>query len=230
MRVPIGRSRRAKRSAAPDARPTTSSPEIRSLDELHAYWREPDELNRPERYLEHVARSRFLVRLVAPHVPRDARVLEIGCNAGRNLAHLLEAGYEDLTGIEISADALALLRRTYPELAERGHLINASAETAMPRFGDRTFDLVFTMAVLEHIHPSSEWVFAEIARVTDSVLVTIEDEQNTSWRHIPRDYGRIFEALGMRQVEEHELSPEHGFSRKFRARVFRRNEEPRPSA
>jgi hypothetical protein len=39
------------------------------------------------------------------------------------------------------------------------------AETVLPTYAPRSVDLVFTMAVLEHIHPASRTVFAEIARV-----------------------------------------------------------------
>ena len=35
-------------------------------------------------------------------------------------------------------------------------------------------DLVFTMAVLEHIHSDSEWVFSEMARKAKRFLITIE--------------------------------------------------------
>ena len=41
-------------------------------------------------------------------------------------------------------------------------------------------DLVFTMAVLEHIHLDSEWVFSEMARIAKKYLITIEDEKNSS--------------------------------------------------
>jgi hypothetical protein len=53
-------------------------------------------------------------------------------------------------------------------------------EDVVKSFGDRTFDLVFTMAVLEHIHTTSEWVFEEIVRITNRYVVTIEDERGTA--------------------------------------------------
>src|SRR5690242_13994378 len=37
-------------------------------DELHAFWRDPDTPNRPEEYVTHDGRSRFLVAFVQPHL------------------------------------------------------------------------------------------------------------------------------------------------------------------
>ena len=62
-------------------------------------------------------------------------------------------------------------------------------------------DCIFTMAVLVHIHPSSEWMFSEIAKRAKTLIV-IEAEKDATWRHFARDYKKIFEGLGMRQLEE----------------------------
>jgi SAM-dependent methyltransferase len=166
------------------------------------------------------------VDLVQPRLRPDWTVLEIGCNVGRNLSFLLDAGLRQLTGIEINGEALALLRSTYPELGSTAKLINAPVEDAIGHMAARSFDLVYTMAVLEHIHPDSEWVFAEMARITRSLLVTIEDERGVSVRHTPRDYRHVFEALGMHQILEREVSEAEGLSPGFVARVFEPAEEP----
>jgi SAM-dependent methyltransferase len=211
-----------RRSSTTTPTPVASKPAtpVRPKDELHAYWRGPDEANRPERYLEHVARSAFLVRFVEPHLAVEPTILEIGCNVGRNLAHLFEAGHRRLTGIEINDEALAMLRTTYPEMAAAATLINAPVEDVIRDFPDASMDLVFTMAVLEHIHPDSEWIFDEIVRITRGVVVTIEDEKGESWRHTPRDYEAVFEARGLRQISHERPGREHGFGPAFMARAF----------
>jgi len=63
------------------------------------------------------------------------------------------------------------------------------------------FDMIFTMALLQCLHPSSEWVFKEITDRT-TFLITIEDELEHSfaWRHFPRNYKKVFERLGMKQI------------------------------
>jgi SAM-dependent methyltransferase len=190
-------------------------------DVLHAYWREPwDGRNGPQTYTDPGAneRSRFLVGLLGSHVPTTASVLEIGCNAGRNLKHLHDAGYEHLSGLDIAADAVALMRETYPDLAAVPVTV-APMEDALRDMDDDAFGAVFTMAVLEHVHPDSAWVFEEMARIAGTV-VTVEDEQLQSWRHFPRNYRTIFEALGLTQTEAVDCRKVKGLGRRFVARVF----------
>ncbi len=195
-----------------------------SREEVQRYWRAPpDQGNLPRSYLGGAARSAWLVELVRQRLaadPQRAKVLEIGCNAGRNLNHLLAAGYRDLTGIEISENAVKLLRRAFPDLAAVARIHVAPVEEKIRTFADGEFDLVFTMAVLEHIHEDSAWIFAEMARVTKSLLITIEDEREFSERHFPRNYERVFSRLGLRQVASLRCDRIEGLGPGFYGRVF----------
>ena len=196
----------------------------KSLQKTHAYWRNPrDGANLPANYLRRDDRSRFLLDLVNRYVKPDARLLEIGCNVGRNLNCLYVNGLKNLTGVEINGEALDLLATTFPAMVHEISLVRGPIEKLIPKFRPGEFDLTFTMAVLEHIHVESEWIFAEITRITRECLITIEDERGRSWRHFPRNYCRVFENLGMKQVEEIRFG-EDGldvFSADFHARVFR---------
>ncbi len=167
-------------------------------DEAHRIWREVA----PEDYLHaDPSRSHFLVDLVRKYAEPDAKILEIGCNVGRNLAHLAGAGFRNLEGVEISERAVRLLREAYPELALITKVHNAPIEKVISKFRDGEFDLVFTMAVLEHIHEKSTWVFPEMSRITEKFLITIEDEYRRTPVIFPRNYREIFEAYGMTQLE-----------------------------
>ena len=215
--APVGRP---KPGAAGAGRPAPA-PQVLSRDELHAFWRSPDEVNEPEHYAAAPAeRSEFLVALLNRHCVPDDRVLEIGTNVGRNLEHLRLAGYGRLEGIEISEDAVRSMRATYPELASTATIHNAPVEDVVRGLPDATFGAVFAMAVLEHLHPDSDWVFAEMARISRGVVVTIEDEVGRSRHHVPRDYGAVFGGLGMQQVEDIDASGIGGLVPGFRARVF----------
>jgi SAM-dependent methyltransferase len=198
---------------------------LKTREELHAYWQDPDEGNRPEAYLEPgdpTRRSEFLVRLFRQYVSPEWRILEIGCNAGRNLHFLDQAGYHNLAGIEISSQAVRMLRETFPEMARRIAVHQGAVEAVIRELDAAAFDVVFALAVLEHIHPESEWTFAEMARIAGRLLVTIEDEHGRSWRHVPRSYDRVFEPLGMKQVCVEQNGPEQGLSRAFVTRVFQK--------
>jgi pseudaminic acid biosynthesis-associated methylase len=80
-------------------------------------------------------------------VPKQARILEVGCNMGTQLLLLEEMGYTQLYGIEIQSYALELAQRLLPEAELR-----QSSAFSIP-FPDQHFDLVFTSGVLIHISP-----------------------------------------------------------------------------
>jgi SAM-dependent methyltransferase len=215
---------RAEQATARAMPSLSESATPRSRAELHDYWREPDAANRAEGYANPIERSEFLLDLLEPFVSRDEPILEIGPNVGRNLEHLRRAGFKHLAGIEISAKALEAMHAVYPDLVPVVKIYNAPVEDVIRDIPDLSYGAVFTMAVLEHIHPDSDWIFAEMVRVCRGVIVTIEDEESQTWRHVPRDYRSIFEGLGMIQVREADPSAIGGFGKKFRARVLRRTD------
>ena len=201
----------------------------RSRDEIHEYWQAPsDGSNKPTDYVDPQGgqqRSRLLLSLVEGAASPSDAILEVGTNVGRNLHHLYTNSYTNLTGIEISAEAVAELRRQYPDTAANARILNQPAEEALLSFSDREFPLVFTMAVLVHIHPDSAGiVFPEIARVADRTLIVIEDERSVhSWRHFQRNYQEVFEPLGFRQVREEPCNREtHGLPSEYQLRIFER--------
>jgi len=179
---------------------------IMERDQLLEFWqqREPDG-NVPEGYLGPTWRSELLAELLAD-IPKHARILEIGCNVGRNLAHLADQGYSRLEGIEISPHAVDLLRASYPQLADsKVHL--GAVEEVMPRLSE-SYDVVFTMAVLEHIHPDSVEVFDDIARLGGTVLA-IEprpERSPTGSRQFPHDLRSELGRRGMELVSLTSLS------------------------
>jgi SAM-dependent methyltransferase len=225
----------ATRQPAPRPAPragSTSAPApepARTADELRDYWRRPPDGNVPESYRDRPERSAYLVELVGRHAGRDARILEIGCNVGRNLHHLWVAGYHGLTGVEISEDAIVALRGSFPDTAANATLLVGAAEETLPTFADGAFDLTFTMAVLEHIHPDSEAIFDEIRRITSGVLITIEDERSRSWRHFARDYGAIFGARDFTENWSEPVPAATGLPSGFVARVFRASRAAEPA-
>ncbi len=196
----------------------------RSLAEIQNYWRSPDADNAPETYAteEGRARSEFVVSLVERFASRDATILEVGCNVGRNLEFLRRAGWRSLSGIEINRDAVALMETTYPDLAASSTIHVGTAEDVIPTLQDGAFDVLFTMAVLEHIHPASDWVFAHFPRIA-RLVITVEDERRSHRRLFHRNYRRVFTSLGMVQVHGQRCDDVRGLGSDFFARVFTSN-------
>lgn len=157
----------------------------------------PRKANRPDNYLKPLERSEYLYENIKGIVPSHARILELGCNVGRNLAYLREKGYSNLIGIEINHDAIALG-------AQKGNFGYITVwESSIEHYFNVIkvgFDLIFTMAVLEHLHPKSEWIFEKMAKASKYIL-TIEDEASRSFQHTARNYKEIFESFGMEEIK-----------------------------
>ena len=159
--------------------------------------------------------SETLVNVLDHYVRDDAPILEIGCGSGRHLAHLLENGYENLTGVDINADSFDVMAETYPRLAETGTFHTGSIEELIDQFETDAFELVYTVETLQHIHPDDVWVFEELGRITSDLLITAENEGNSPQRgrentevsyvddEFPlyhRDWNAVFSDLGFAQL------------------------------
>jgi SAM-dependent methyltransferase len=190
-------------------------------ENIRGFWRDKHD---PQRYLRaNPARTAALVDAVQVLKLDSPAILEIGCNSGRNLFGLWDAGYRDLTGIEINLSAIRLMREARPDCTIAA--IPHAVEDIIQQLPSRHFDLVFTMAVLLHLPPASEWVFAEMVRISAHYLITIECETSRLktadmvQRHWRRNYRTVFEALGMRQLD---VQNGPGDLSKYVLRVFER--------
>jgi len=183
------------------------------LTQIHNYWKHPDDHNSPINYLEGDKKSEFLLGVIRKYAKPEDKILEIGCNVGRNLNKLYTNGFKNLEGIDINEKALILLKRCYPEMQIKTYC--SPVEDIIKKLGK--YDVIFTMAVLEHIHTDSVWIFKEIQKRAKT-LITIEDEGGISWRHFSRNYKHIFSG----QVEEIPINEVEGFdNRYFKARIFK---------
>lgn len=171
---------------------------------LHEFWRQPNPAgNDPNNYIHATWRSKALLEIISD-LPKDARILEVGCNVGRNLAYLYDNGYTAVEGVEINPHAVELLRRTFPQLADTKIHIGAAGEV-LPKFADDEFDLVYTMAVLEHIHPDESGVFDDMARIGKHVLA-IEPKGRLSHRQFPHDIPKVFAERGLTLVSDKSMA------------------------
>lgn len=121
-------------------------------------------------------RSEAVSTALTECLDETASVLELGCSSGRHLAHLAEAGFDRLHGVEVNGEAFDVMAETYPDLAEQGTFYHDTIENVIQSFDDGQFDAVYSVETLQHIHPNAAWVFDEIARITDGVVVTVENE------------------------------------------------------
>lgn len=185
-----------------------------NLSAVHKYWVsdvQETKNNKPEDYLMFPERSGYLLSVFNKYVPKRHNILEIGCNSGRNLASLYGFGYKHLHGIDINSSAIELAKIKFPYLDLQCVSIEEYI-TDMPNY-----DTIFTMATFEHIHPDSEYIFKPISEKARQII-TIEDEKTISQRHFPRNYKRIFESLGKKEIHRESVPI---LSKSFRLRILK---------
>jgi SAM-dependent methyltransferase len=147
------------------------------------------------------ARSQTIINELSPFIAKEDNILEIGCNMGRNLNHLWQAGFKNLRGIEISEHAVNRLRIEYPCLAMTQVDIGP-AELAIQKYGKNSIDVIFTVSVLEELHPDCKFLFSEVARVARKYVLAIEPRHGKrSHMQYPWDIKNEFTAVGLTCID-----------------------------
>jgi len=173
--------------------------------DVQEYWKNPeDKGNQTESYVqENFLPQKLLISTFLEIARKHNSIIELGCNCGRNLNHLYEEGYVNLSGIEICPMAISQMKKTYPQLYKNSDIQQNSLEESLPDILSNLYDIVFTSAVLMHIPYQSDFIFKEIARICNKYLVIAEgEEMKQCWSHYPRDYKKIFEGFGLKQIKE----------------------------
>jgi SAM-dependent methyltransferase len=95
----------------------------------------------------HFEKLHHLLRLVDFEGYRGQKVLEVGCGAGTDLIRFAKGG-AIVTGVDLSASAIALARQNFEQQGLQADLREADGEH-LP-FPDNTFDLVYAHGVVQY--------------------------------------------------------------------------------
>lgn len=199
-------------------------PWVWSAARCRQYWASQSEesSNGPEHYAaQDRGIGQFVCRLVPRELAPQGAILELGSSCGGNLRCFQEAGYTNLHGVEICHAAIEFMPRAFPQLAATVH--EGSLEEMLPRLPSSSYDFVFSVATLMALHPSSSAIFAEMVRICRGYICTIETEVANYQYVFARNYRRIFERLGCRQIQEAQLGAESSVSQDyygFQVRLF----------
>lgn len=182
-----------------------------SLEEAHDYWKNPPLRNSPAQYIYGTKRSKALYSLIDRYISKDDKILELGCNVGRNLKVLQKHGFNRLWGIEINENAVK------DSICPQASFMISSIEEIIKEIPDKHFDVIFTMAVLMHIPYESEWIMEHIARITKKhIIITEIEKESPLARFYTRNY-ILFEKFGFKQImEEREIIIERYITRVFK--------------
>lgn len=134
-----------------------------SDDWIKSYWDSQNHSHRP-----------FLIERISKFYPNS--ILEIGCNCGPNL-YLLAKKFPDTVIRGIDINPLAVQKGT-EWLAQEGlsnvKLLEGKADE-LEQFQDKSFDVVFTDAVLIYIGPDKiKEVIRDMVRITRRTLILVE--------------------------------------------------------
>ncbi len=201
-----------------------------SAKEAQEFWKNPVvsegkevEKNAPKDYLSfNDNRSPVLHQIIERFLDsKNSKIIELGPNAGRNLNYLYQKGYQNVHGIEINPNAVSLLAESFPEISD--NITLSSLEEALPEIENKSYDLVFSMAVLEHVSSQSDFIFDHIKRISSGFIITIEDEV-TSWseRHFQRNYKKVFESDEWKEIFSANCKEYDCLDDRFFIRVFKR--------
>ncbi len=166
------------------------------------YWasRDVDTIHSPTLYVKPDETTSLVLDDVLKVVERSASFLEIGCNAGRNLKYLYDKGYKNLAGIEINAPAVEkVLKSNFPDMYASSKFYVGNAAEQIKKIPSNSYDVVFSNAVLVHIHPKDASLFQDMVRVSKKYISFFTDENSTGgW---PHDYDAIFKKQGCTLVQ-----------------------------
>lgn len=166
-------------------------------------------------------------------------VLEIGCNTGRNLLYLSSVLNStcELRGIDVNQESIDFGKNKW------NLNIETADETFLASQDSDSFDLIFTISVLDHI-PDINQILNDIKRVTSRYLLIIEPYpekeltylrsfQEQAWIETDietatpysytHDYARLVPAAGFDLVLDLPMLPYKGhFGPLYRLSLFRK--------
>lgn len=179
----------------------------RDCEDFWATRSNQDDHNGPARYAsKSLEMVRFLNDFWAPEVTDADSLLELGCNCGPNLAGLQDLGFRALAGVEINPAAVQEMRRSFPALADSAEVMVGSFEEVLPNVPSASYDVILTVASLQHVHPSGHRIMADIVRIARRHICIVETEWITHSGMYARNYKRVFERLGAEQVRSEVIS------------------------
>ena len=155
------------------------------------YW---SELNFGDHYAKLQPSSYPLIDEIESRASsRDASILELGCNCGRHLHALVERGFTDLCGVDVSRSALNYMDIAFPGLRSRVQLSHMTFQQFLSRTQDNAYDIVFSHgATVEFVHPSFPLV-KHLTRIAKDYVLLVITENGPNY---PRFWTYEFERAG----------------------------------
>ena len=96
-------------------------------------------------------------QLLKGRIASEMRVLDAGCGGGRNLIYFFSSGFS-VSGVDQSSEAIAQIQSLAAQLAPHLPAGNFRVDAIeQMRFGDASFDVVISSAVLHFARDEAHW-------------------------------------------------------------------------
>jgi ubiquinone/menaquinone biosynthesis C-methylase UbiE len=171
------------------------------------FWRDVYDSERVEGAIYGLRAEVAMGRIDSLPLRPGARVLEIGCGAGRQSVALARRGFE-VVSTDLVEELLGMTRERAREEAPRASVRTACSDAGRLPFRSGSFDAVLALAIMEWVE-SPEQALAEIARVLrpggyavfSSTNVFglqrfLDPRLNPLWEPLKRQAKRISRSLG----------------------------------
>jgi SAM-dependent methyltransferase len=152
----------------------------------------------PQNYVTIDIPAQVLLAEIMRYAP-DPRTefLDLGCNSGRHLNALYQAGYRRLAGVDVMRNALETFRTTFPAAAASAKITHDLFQRFLRRQADLSYDLVYSHgATIELVHPSFD-IVRHLARIARKHVVLYVHEHGHAY---PRMWDYQFRRHGFYMV------------------------------
>jgi SAM-dependent methyltransferase len=121
---------------------------------------------------------------------RAAFILDLGCNSGRHLIHLVSKGYQNLTGVDAMHTAIALFAERAPEDFRKVDVHHDLFQRFLARQPDGKFEATYSHgSTIELVHPSFD-IVSHMCRVTRHHICLILNENEAFRRYWLTQFAR----------------------------------------
>lgn len=178
-------------------------------------WKDFKGLNWFGRRLKREQRKALKKILDEIKLPKDAKIIDVGCGSGFTLAFFRKLGYDNSIGIDLSKNSLAVCNKLFNfKNGKDVFLMDARSI----KFPDNSFDLVFSDGLLGHFEDFSA-IAKEFCRISKSWILLFQPNQTsffgrlkkfaenfmkTSWEkeyfYKKEDYAKVFSEFGFNLV------------------------------
>jgi len=151
----------------------------RNWDEI---WKDFKGLNWFGRRLKKEERKVLKKILEEIKLPKEAKVIDVGCGSGFTLSFFREFGYKNSIGIDNSKNSLKVCEKFF-NFKKGKDIFFMNARNI--KFPDNSFDLVFSDGLLEHFEDFTD-IAKEFCRISKSWILLFQPNQTSFFGKIRR--------------------------------------------